>query len=310
MTAPEIAISILLSAAAAGQATPVRSDQPASSPSAFEPSPIVVTGRKATQDAIDEFVGRITLNTEGRIATFEQPICPAAFGLPAAYNHVLEQRLRGDAAEVGLRTAAEQCDANIVLIVSDNPSSLISMLERVRPQMFAGLERSQVDDILKEKQAVRTWQAIEPRGTDGRPLQRVTFLQWDAGPPIPIGGQGTWFNPWAANSRIQQSIRPDLVSSFVVIQTDAVDGLTLTQIADYAAMRALARTRYSAGVEGQSVLGVVDGSDGDRGIQHLTSWDLAYLRSLYRTSNIVAAHQQKADIAATMQKQLRKLPLK
>jgi hypothetical protein len=260
---------------------------------------------KPTRDAIEEFVGRVTVDTEGQIATFQQPICPAAFGLPAAYNGVLEQRLRDDAAEIGLRTADQPCDANVVLIVSDDPSSLISTLERIRPQMFAGLEEAQIHDIVKGNQVVRTWQAIEPRGTDGRPLQRVMFLQWDASPPMPIGGQGAWLNPWAANSRIEQSVRRDLVSSFVVIQADAVDGLTLTQIADYAAMRALARTRFSDDLKGRSVLAVVDGPDEDRAIAHLTSWDIAYLRALYRTSNVVAAHQQQADIAATMQRQLR-----
>lgn len=308
MRAAQIALSILLSTAAAGQTVPVTPKQPRNAGSASDPTAIVVTGMKPTRDAINEFVDRVTVDAEGQLATFQQPICPASFGLPAPYNVVLEQRLREDAGEIGLRTAAEPCDPNVVLIVSDDPASLISRLERVRPQMFAGLEAAQVDDIVKREQPVRTWQAIEPRGTDGRPLQRVMFLQWGAGPPMPIGGQGAWLNPAAANSHIQQSVRRDLVSSFVVIQADAVDGLTLRQIADYAAMRSLARTRFSDDLRGRSILGIIGGPNEDRTIPHLTSWDLAYLRALYRTSNVIAAHQQQAGIAATMQKQLRSSP--
>jgi hypothetical protein len=259
---------------------------------------IVVTGARPTRDAIANYVDGITANVDGQIATFRQPICPGSFGLPEAYNRVIEQRLRADATRVGLRVAGEQCDANIIVIVADDPRPLVAKLQRERPQMFVGLDFEQVQNILRTKEPVLTWQAVEPHGSDGRPLERVMFVGGRA-----VGGDGAWLNPAASNSRIQQNIRPDLVSSFVMLNADDVDGLTLTQIADYAAMRALARTRGSERLRAPTILALFDKPEGSA-VGQLSRWDLAYLRALYATDNRLAAHSQQAAIAGAIRRDL------
>ena len=263
-----------------------------------QPDTIVVTGSKSTRRAIENDVQNVTVDTDGQIAMFEQPICPASFGLPESYNRMIEQRLREDAARVGLRTAGERCDANVVVIVADSPGAFVAELQRKRPDMFVGLESSKVRDVMKTREPVRTWQAIEPRGADGRPLERLMFIN---GLPA---GPNAWFNPWTVASRLQANIRPRLVQSFVIIAADAVDGLTLTQIADYAAMRALARTRFAPALNRRSILGIIDSAEQDRTIAQLTTWDLAYLRALYRTSNGVSSHMQQVDITTVMDREL------
>jgi hypothetical protein len=265
-----------------------------------QPDAIVVTGSKLTRRAIANDVQDVTVDTDGQIAMFEQPICPASFGLPEPYNRTIEQRLREDAARVGLRTAGERCDPNVIVIVADSPGPFVAELQRKRPDIFVGLESSQLRDILKTKEPVRTWHAIEPRGADGRPLERALLLGTK-----PIGGpDGAWFNPWTVDSRVQASIRPRLVQAFVIIDADAVDGLTLTQIADYAAMRTLARTRFTTALDRRSILGVIGGTAQDRTVDQLTTWDLAYLRALYRTSNGVSSHMQQVDITTVMRGEL------
>jgi hypothetical protein len=278
------------------------SPSPRSAPIASEPDAIVVTGTKATRHAIHSFIDGLTVDTDGQIAMFEQPICPASFGLPEPYNRVVEQRLREDAAQVGLRIAPERCDANVIVIVADSPAPFVAELQRKRPDMFVGLDSSQLRDIMKPNQPVRTWQAIEPRGEDGRPLERVMFINGSA-----AGNGGAWSNPWTVDSRLQAKIKPILVSSFVVIGADAVDGLTLTQIADYAAMRSLARTRSTPTLNHQSILEVIGGARQDRTVDQLTPWDVAYLRALYRTSNGVSAPMQQSDMAAAMKRELNNL---
>lgn len=291
-------VVLTVSALAASQPAVTPADQMAS-----QPDSIVVTGIRPTRNAIYRFVDELTVPVEGQIARFTQPICPATFGLPDAYNRVVEQRLRDDSLRVGIRLADGHCDANVVVIVADDPARLVAKLQRERPQIFVGLEFNQIQDVLRTNEPVRTWQAIEPRGFDGRPLRRVMFIYSSDGPPRPVGGSGAWVNPAASNSRITQNIRPDIVASFVVIDADAVDGLTLTQIADYAAMRALVRTRITPGLKERSILGVLDGNDS---IDQLTEWDLAYLRALYRTSNTLSAHTQQSAIAGAMKRELDK----
>ncbi|HZC37896.1 MAG TPA: hypothetical protein VE221_04385 [Sphingomicrobium sp.] len=294
VTAMSAAISSLLLAASANSLAPSRS--PPSAPVVAEQN-IVVIGTKPTRNAVHNFIGDLTVDTDGHIAMFEQPICPASFGLPEPYNRIIEQRLREDAAQVGLRTAGERCDANVIVIVADSPAPFITELRRKRPDMFVGLETSQVLDILKTNEPVRTWQAIEPRGADDRPLERVAFIN---GLPA---GPNAWFNPSTVDSRIQAKIKPRLVQSFVVIRADAADGLTLTQIADYAAMRTLARTRSAPALDRRSILEVIDGAKRDRTVDQLTAWDLAYLRALYRTSNGVSTHMQQTDMATAMKRE-------
>jgi len=273
-----------------------------------QPAPsqdIVVTGTKATHDAVAQYVETITADVDGQLARFRAPICAASFGLPAAYNAVIEQRIRDEAVRAGLLVAGEHCDANVVLIVADDPGPLVKALRRERPQMFSGLEFRQIEEVLRTTEPVRTWQAMAPRGSDGRPLERAMFLESAGGPPRPIGGNGARVNPGASNSRIRQNIQTDLVSSFVVVSAQAVDGLTLNQIADYAAMRALAKTRPPQSMGAPTILGVFDQDSSRAKASELTSWDVAYLRSLYLTDNGLAAHSQESAIAGAIRRDLK-----
>jgi hypothetical protein len=294
-TAVSVPIAILLLLAAATAPAPPRVSPPA--PTVSDPDTIVVTGSRLTRHGLETDVESVTVDTDGQIAMFEQPICPASFGLPDAYNRIVEQRLREDAARVGLRTAPERCDANVVVIVADAPGPFVAALHAKRPDMFAGLELNRIQDILKAKEPVRTWQAIEPRGEDGRPLERLMFIN---GMPA---GPNAWLNSGTLGSRLVAKIKPRLVSSFVVIDANALDGLTLTQIADYAAMRTLARTRFSPTLDRRSILGILQGAGQDRTVYQLTQWDLGYLRALYRTGNGVSTRVQQTDMTSLMKRE-------
>lgn len=279
---------LLLSAIGLAQALPQA--QPAD-------QTIVITGTKPTKDAIAHYVDAITAKTDGQLARFRDPICPASFGLPHAYNRIIDARLREDARRAGLRVAGESCDANVVLIVADDPVPLVKALRRERPQMFIGVEFDQIRSVLMTEEPVRTWHTIEPRGSDGRPLQRIMLVG-----TRPVGGEGAWQNPTASNSRIEQNIQADLVSSFVLVEAKAIDGLTLTQIADYAAMRALAQTHAPASPGGPTILSLFN--RGSESVSELTRWDIAYLRSLYMTDNRRAAHSQEAAMKGAIERGL------
>jgi hypothetical protein len=85
---------------------------------------------------------------------------------------------------------------------------------------------------------------------------------------------------WMAHSKLYLTIREDITQVVVMFDRDAVRGMTLIQLADYATMRSFARTRPAGGdAPLDTILALFDPNhpppDG------LTAFDQGYLRSVY-----------------------------
>lgn len=140
-----------------------------------------------------------------------------------------------------------------------------------RPTLFHALDLFEVKDVREAGGPVRAWQVVQLRGSDGRPARWARFKV------------GDWWSPprqmldGVRPSRLQKATRRDLSISFVVFDLTATDGLTLTQIADHAAMRTLARADAATGGE-PTILALFE--EGGYRVDGLTPWDAAYLKSL------------------------------
>ena len=266
--------------------------EPPASPADDE---IVVTGQRDREDAIHDFIDTVTVEANGQMATFRVPVCPMSFGLPADYNEVVATRIREVASAAGVPLAGLGCDPNLVVIVADDSRDFFDAFRRDRPTLFHALELSEIKDVQKAEGPVRAWQLVQLRGSDGRPARWVRFqIGGSMSPPRQMLDGVT-------PSRIQKGTRRDLSITFVVLDLAATDGLTLTQIADHAAMRTLARTE-PADAGAPSILALFN-EDG-RHPDSLTEWDAAYLKSLYATNNTVAASQQQSSMARLIGKEL------
>lgn len=265
---------------------------------------IVVTGSLDRRDPVSAFVDGVTLETADQIAKYATPICPVSLGLPSGHAEVIEARMRQVAHYLGVGANAEGCRPNVVVVVAEEGGDFVQQLRRERPELFSALELSDLRRIMRLTGPVRAWHVVEPRGADGRPMQRIAFLT--TGPnepprPIPRGYMLSGVMP----SVTQRSTRQDLTFSFVVFELQAIEGLTLLQLADHAVMRALARTEPSSFPAGRSILGLfADQEAGAAPAAELTAWDAAYLGALYRTSHNVTAHQQRSNMAQTMRREL------
>jgi hypothetical protein len=256
---------------------------------------IVVTGDRDREQTIRSQIEAVTVETDDQLARFSDPICPASFGLPPGYGEVIVERVREVAARAGLATGAPGCRPNIVILVAGSGGDFVHSLRRERPDMFAGLEPADVRAVMRADGPVRVWQLVEPRGADGRPMRRIGFIEGGEGPPRPTSAyELTGVMP----SLTQRPTRQDLSLSFVVFDLDAIEGLTLIQIADHAAIRALARTRAAALPVGRSILGLfADRRAGALPAEEMTDWDFAYLSALYRSGRTLSAHQQRSSMA-------------
>jgi hypothetical protein len=275
---------------------------PQSGPSAGEE--IIVTGSRNRDEAIRDYVEAITVETHDQIAKFATPVCPASFGLPPGYNGVIVERIRLIAEHLGIGVAGRDCRPNVVVLVTESGGDFVHQLRRERPDLFSTFEFADVRAIMRLAGPVRAWQVVEPLGADGRPVETISFIQMGiGGPPVYIGRARHLRG--VMPSRTQRPTRQDLALSFIVFDLDAIEGLTLLQIADHAAMRALARTAVAGLPARRSILTLFRDRDADAApAEELTSWDTAYLRALYRTTDTVTAHQQRSNVARTMRRDL------
>ena len=273
--------------------------EPAQSPAGTET--IVVTGDR--RDPVSAFVEDVTVETGDQIAKFATPICPVSLGLPPGHREVIEARMRQIAQYLGLGAGAAGCRPNVVVIVAAEGGDFVRQLRRERPDIFAALELRELRSIMRLTGPVRTWQVVEPHGADGRPMRRISFIESPGGPPRPVSGGYELTGVTA--SLTSRSTRQDLSLSFIVVDLAAIEGLSLLQIADYAAMRALARTEGAGLPARRSILTLFgDRAAGAEPVGELTNWDEAYLRALYRTSNVVTAHQQRSSMSQAMRREL------
>lgn len=261
---------------------------------------IVVTGTRDARDPVASFVDAATVETAGQLARFGAPVCPASFGLAEAQNRAIEARLVAIAEHLGIGALGPGCRPNLVVVVADEGGDFVRRLRRERPAMFAALELPALREIMGQAGPVRAWQRVEPRGADGRPMERIGFI---GNPPRPVP-RGYQLRG-VMSSLNQRSTRQDLSLSFIVFDLDAVEGLGLVQIADHAAMRAFARTEAAGLPAGRSILTLFGDRDaGAAPAAELTNWDEAYLRALYRSGPALAAHRQRAGIMRAMRRAL------
>ncbi|WP_156851893.1 hypothetical protein [Novosphingopyxis baekryungensis] len=222
---------------------------------------------------------------DGQMARFAAPICPRALGFPTTYGPTIEQRIRRDAKKAGLKTGGAKCTGNLIVIVSDDPPAFLSYAFKTVPGMFDALTHAERNALFANTGPSWAWQAVEAVDSYGQPAD--------------IAGQTKM-----RASRIGLEGRQNFSLSFVVIDVGAIEGLTLQQLADFAAMRTLAKVRNEAtrSQRPDSILGLFALPDKKRP-EEITSGDLAMLRALYATSPSLSAKRQRAAMERQMKRE-------
>lgn len=257
------------------------------------PDDIVVTGSKeGHRKAAEAYVASIAVRSETQLARFHQPVCPLVIGIPRPYSTMVEKRIAEDAAAAGAEVAKKvRCDANLIVVIAEDGAALVKDIRIHYPGWLAGLSPGDID-ALSIPSPARSWSVTSLRNEDG---QRVRNSPESAGSDA-LAGKPVLRVMTA--SILRQPTRQDMEASFVMIDKAPTIGLTLRQLADYAAMRGLARTRPPAGDGAalSTILTVLDPASTARA-RELTNADTAYLRALYRGNGTAAAVIEKNEIA-------------
>ena len=261
-------------------------------PAENEPSsPIIVERVRDREQEVRRFVHALTpAKVRGQLARFEGEVCPAAVGLSPRQNGLVADRIRQVAAGANVAVGKPTCDANVIVIVTKDKAAFLKRLRNVRPDYFpADWSFIKHGRLIKDPSPVAAWHIEGRRRADGREVPR------DFGDFLVNTNAG-------ASSRISPPVRPDFLAAIVVVDLDALEGLTPVQLADYAAMRTLVRTEPGrlGGLATDTILRVIDAPMGTPVPLTMTDWDLRFLTAYYASGKNNYATGQRSDIARLM----------
>lgn len=271
--------------APARDATPAQTQAAPPDPSG-DSNAIVVTGRTAEPTGNEVFdeargisrVGPHQLYVEA-LPCFETPVCPGIFGLKADYAAAMIDRIRATIARLHIPLAGAKCSPNLIVVFADDGRSVLSGLKRNRPRIFRLVAEAEQSEMLSDAGPAHVWNNIATRWTGNGP------------PPE----KGVKASVWGQIDRTSMPYAYDITGSLVVFDRDAVLGMTLTQLADYATMRGLSHTRPAG--DGQpmaTILSLFDNAGG--GPDELMRFDVGYLKSLYWWKANASAANKLVDV--------------
>ena len=265
----------------------------AASPAAPQPAPagdqaIVITGQKDTKKAVQDFVRALTpVDSNGQMSRFEHEVCPAVFGIPEPQARAIEGRIRLVAKSVGIVVGGEHCAPNVLLLVTSDKKAFLEELERHRSNEY-GVSDHQFREMERAPGHAAAWQVAGPMMTaDGTDLMEDTT-------------QGKVVNRTIdPSSRITVPVHPQFDASVVVVERQALVGLTTTQLADYTAVRALtgADPAKLANSGAPTILHVLDVPIGGEAPVTMTKWDFDLLSGFYDAHRDLSTGAQRSAIA-------------
>lgn len=288
--AAALAVSAALAAPAAAQQRPAEQR-----PAEERPSEIVVTGARDRARQVSDFVNALTeTRVRGQLGRFEQAVCPSAIGLADAQNRKVADRIRAVAAAAGVPVGAADCSPNVFVVVAQDRDEMVRTIRASwrdpRRDRVAAPDQSGPAAVLHLEgllDANGVPVGVRDEDGDGRSGYYVVEM-----------GDGS--------SRIRPASRPHFLASAMVVESQAVEGLTTTQLADYAAMRLLARIDPSRleGSTAPTILTVLDAPMGSEVPITLTQWDLGFLRAFYASGENRYANHQRSEMRRRLTNEL------
>lgn len=258
------------------------------------PTEIVVEGMRNPDKEITNFIGALTdTKVRGQLSRFETAVCPGAVGLAAGQNRKVAARMRSVSKAAGIPVAKEGCAPNVYVVVAQDKHAMLKELETKYTD-------SRGDRVKAPKQSgpAIAWYMEGLLDADGVPAAVASGQEGTANHNVVEMGDGS--------SRLRPASRPHFLGSVLVVEPKAIEGLTTTQLADYAVMRLLARTDPSrlGKSAAPTILSLLDAPMGSAVPVTLTQWDLGFLKALYGSTEGRFANQQRNQMKRLLGKEL------
>jgi hypothetical protein len=275
-------LSVLMTIAAMAAASAALADPPA---------PVVtVTAEPKPSPGLNHqtsaFVNTIAAQApDESLVRWGEPICPYAVGLGAEQNAAIAQKIALVANAAGAPVATTDCHPNFVVVATGQPDRLLAAWRKRDPGLFGDGLPSDISRFLTKERPVRVWYNALRKTVGGEAITQDQ-TQFFGEPTISS----------FTLSRLRFETVLGLQSAIVVVDTNQVQGFTIGQIADYAAMVGLAELKLDGDLgDAPTILRLFSASASDRP-SGLTGWDTGFLAGMYGTDQ--ASRLQRSAIAA------------
>lgn len=262
-----------------------------------DPAEIIVEGVRNREKQISDFVLALTkAPVDGQIGRFEEPVCPLAIGLSPNQNKSVAARLRRVAAAAGINVAKEGCKPNTFIIVAQDKEEMIKALRNNWADPLGN--RVQVPQQSGPAVAVHVEGRLDSNGEPPQVNNGQEGGSYNHYVVVKGAGEPSW--------RIKPGSRPHFLLSALVVEPDALIGLTTVQLADYSAMRLLARTDPGRleKTAAPTILKVLDAPMESEVPITMTNWDLGFLKALYGSRAGRYAAQQRGEMGQLLSTEL------
>ncbi|HEU4652206.1 MAG TPA: hypothetical protein VFS49_12405, partial [Croceibacterium sp.] len=267
------------------------------SPEAEPGSTIVVTGDRPTQSEVTRQAREITQPTGIRYAPLPRfegdRLCPGVIGLKTDFASLVVERIRANATRFGLWLTTDDgtCAPNFVMAFVDDGQATLQQVADGQSWLFKDMPRHERAELLADDGPAHVWTTTQARTRDGINL-----------PDRPDGRKSSAMSS-GGRARVQLAAREDITGVLILFDRDDVRGLTLIQLADYATMRGLARTRPVDG-DGQPMDTILALFDPDATPPaEMTAFDRAYLDALYRGPANVTGLSKVLGVSRELERQ-------
>jgi len=291
--------ALALAASLLAQVTPAAQTPPPQE--ATELEEVVVEGRRL-RAVVQDFVGEVAAPATGNrgAARWNSSVCIGVVNLRADVAQYIVDRASDVARELGLTAGEPGCSANVLIIAAADGQAVADGIVEARRRAFSpggsGMTRSlrALETFRTSAAPIRWWHVSGP--VDSESGELATRLPGRDAPQIAV----------SRASRLRTDIRDDMFKAIIVVDVTKTSSLSLTQLADYCALVALAQVDPEADLSAfDTVLNVFSKPD----TPGLTSWDLDYLTALYSIEqNRLGSGARGAEIVDLMMRATREDP--
>lgn len=223
------------------------------------------TAFKAVQSLLAQ-----SASMENQYARWKEPVCPHVYGLTPVASYVIEHRIKEIAAQVGAPVDRnDPCVPNIGIIVTADPQKSFDSLSRRAPWLLtSGGKRDKVE------YPVEVWYAGLLRDYNGKASLDES---WED-----AGLDGPPYVP-AQLSRLSTGQTAEMGAATVLVNTNAILGMSLGSLADYIALQTLAQAQAKGRCQDIPSIAnlMLSNCNAADHVDQLSDIDLALLTGLY-----------------------------